>query len=285
MVSDNDFKVQATISYYRKMVNEVKKIHTLSSKNTSIDRTDYLNVIGAVLQFLWFKQYPDRMANSLPTQIHNLLDEIELPNDILDSVRKIIETKETVKKEIGNITYHDITDLFIKPILQLLWKSIKSSDDFPTDMKLITDDLFEAGAISETDVIDILGEDSCRDDLCEFVIRNSLNIFWLISNKSCGVRNIPKDVLISPNNIQPIVIEHVKNIIKNLRPKYTVQVDKELNKWFSQVVTEYKDTIIETEKNLARIRELNAEKRFQKTLNKVKTEVFANLFDEVMKIE
>lgn len=76
----------------------------------------------------------------------------------------------------------------------------------------------------------------------------------------------------------------MRNIIKQLKPKYTVNADHELNDWFYSIITDHSSNVMETEQKLMKIREINTEKRFQKSLNKMDPKMFNDLYELMLQM-
>jgi predicted nucleotidyltransferase len=272
IVEDLDIKVQSLISQYKKVVNETKKIRAFSSKNTTINRNDYLSAFGVVLQFLWLIQHPDCEANKMPMAIGVLLSEVSIDDIVRDEIKEIIETKDAfLSDEIPIIDNKTLCDTVLLPTLEL-FRIITGKKV----TELITPDFVEKTSDDELKVR------LYRDDLSEYMIRNIIETATLVLDKGITIPRLPKDIVSENSVLTDEQKKRISKCIKDLKPTYLIPKSEIIGSWLEQICTEHKEKVDHMHTHLLKIREVNTEKRYNKSLKKVNPVLFTELYRSVM---
>jgi predicted nucleotidyltransferase len=272
-VEDLDIKVQSLISQYKKLVNETKKIRTFSSKNTSINRNDYLSAFGAALQFLWLIQHPDCETNKMPMSIGSLLSEVSIDKIVRDEIKDIIETKDAfISDEIPIIDNKTLCNTILLPTLELF--SIITGKKVS---EILTLDFVE----KTTD--DALKIRLYRDDLSEYLIRNIIGTATLVLDKKIAIPNLPKDIVFENSLLTDEQKKSINKCIKDLKPAYLTPKSEIISSWLEQICTEHKEKVDCMHIHLLKIREVNTEKRYNKSLKKINPVLFTELYRSVIR--
>lgn len=263
-IVDNDvnFKFQSLISFYKKIDNETKKILALTSKNGKTARSNYLTAIGFALQFIWLHENPNEDSNNVPKKISHLLKNekiIKCVNlDIIDEIKKIIdvlttEIDEKTQLEI-NMEYDKIYETFLLP-------QLKYAEDIKNyDIKK-------------------------RHDIVEYMFKNFVNILWLLGNNEESQSNLPKDILNLGDptcTVNDKLIEKLKMTANKIRPKFIVETNKIINDWLQNLLKYHEKTINDTKDKILKIRDINAQKRYNSSLKNINIERFDDLIKHVL---
>lgn len=276
--SDVDLKVQSTIRTHKKLTNEAKKIRDIVASNGCTARSNYLTAIGLTLQLLWLDNNPQKETREMPTQIHQLLKDLEIPEHILTEIRNIVDVLVQEEKVPNtNINDIDIYDSFIKPGLMCLYKDNVSPSEYNENISM--DEILSTLKFSEKTKQLILKVK--RNDCAEFVLRNFIDTLWLLGNMEETQSSRPKDIINTGDNTETIpneLLARTKRTIAELRPKYVVGKNEVLDEWFKSVVNQFEGKTKELQLNLTRLREINSEKRLHYSV----ANVDASRFDELV---
>ena len=273
--SDVNFTVQSVISIYKKLENETKKVITLTNKHGSTDRGNYLSAIGFGLQLVWLTENPDKDARSLPSKIHELLSVLKtVDSHIIDNIKIIVDNKcqEEKKKSNSLPKMEYIFETFIEPLIEFVldFEKVEVQDDitsFSPELKMALKN-FKYNGTTE------------RADIVEFVLKNCFNTLWLLGNPNDGGRDIPHSIIHTDDKTHTFskeLLDYAKNIIEHLKPKYIVSVNATINEWLSLLVKKHSIMITETHAKLTKIREINVEARFKKSIAKLDENEFDKL--------
>lgn len=269
-VSEVDMKIDSIIKTYNKLVSETKTVVDITNANGFTARSNYLNAIGTALQVIWMDQHRTSTIK-MPEQIHVLLKDVNLNQDVLNEIKIVIsELKEEKKDPETNITTKDIYDTFVSPGLSLLSKDAGCSN------------ILELFNTEHKNLI----ENPQRKDYTEFAIKNYLELLWLISNTDSTQSSKPKDI-INVGDITKTIPKEItlrtKKTISELRPKYIVPENLILNNWLKELTLEFKPKIDQVRTNLAEIRQINAQKRLNNSVKNVDKQKFNDLINTFVK--
>jgi|SaaInlStandDraft_4_1057021.scaffolds.fasta_scaffold02174_2 hypothetical protein len=293
--NDVDFNVQAIIKTHKKLKNETKKIIDITNSCGSTSRSNYLSAIGFALQVLWISNNPDKNFKSTPTQISQLLKDIQVDTIISQEIFYIVnEREETVLTETNNmpdrknITKEDIWNHFVEPGIRFLAKDKLLSQE---------SDLVTMSHLSDIDpssiLSDILGFKTdntlniimpTRNDFAYHALKNYFNLLKLLClDETQSVKSADVLTIDNLSNMVPIdVIERSINTISRLKPKYVVEQNDILLEWLNYIITTYEKHVNDAQKNLIKIRELNAQKRLKNSIKQINQSEFDDLISGIL---
>ena len=290
--SDVDLKVQSTIKTHRKLSTEAKKIRDIVASCGSTARSNYLTTIGMALQLVWLDAHPDKETREMPGQIHHLLRDLSTQingstpiegNSKLDpvvvvAIRDVIDNLEAEERTPDtNVSLEDVYECFVKPGIAFLAKDNElTADARGADLK--TDDVLSQLHFSARTKLLVL--EPKRNDYAEFVIRNFMELLWLLGNMEETQSSRPKDILgvgDQTNTIPKKVLLRAKKTITELRPRYIVGKNDVLDNWFVELVTSYEPKVKAVQDRLVKIREEHTQKRLHYSVKNVSAERFDRL--------
>lgn len=270
--SDVDFKIQSTIKIHRSLVNEAKKVKCITSSCGFTARSNYLTAIGLTLQLLWLNSNPLMDTKSMPGQIHQLLKTLTIDELVMNEIKNTIDDLKQEEKTVDtNIDLSDVYSTFVKPGLQLISK----------DMNTNVLDLFDEKSRQ-------LIENPKRNDYAGFVLTNFIELLWLLANHDETQSSIPKEIINigdKTNTIPRAILERVKLTISELKPKYIVEKNDILDKWFEDVINLFTDKVKQTQEHIMKIREMNAQKRLSNSIKNIDPIKFDDLLHQTLQIK
>ena len=154
-------EARSIISNYSKMCNETRKILAISEKNegNQINRTNYLTVLFATLEFLWVWENQDRNSKDVPKNTEHLMSDITtIPAEIIEHIRFISNLKTTVKIDDNTLKHRATVYNALMPSVISFVQSMESDYD--------------------TSKLEI----NVRDDIYEYLINHVVTVLWMVNN-------------------------------------------------------------------------------------------------------
>lgn len=260
---------QSTITLYKKIKNEYKKLITIQNKRDKISRNDYLSAIGFCLQFLWLKNNSERNYRNIPTHICHILNEFdldscEIPMDMRNEIIKIIETREDIieiDEQLRTIDKETLYNIFVKDgllkICDVLMGSMNSNEFYLSD-----DLVHKLEKMKEGKII--------RCDFIEYNIKHYIcSLIWLLENENYTIRQIPKDDIISKINVSDKFKERLECIIDENKVKYKMEFNELINNWIKDIIDKNKEFIEIRTKEHLHIRDDNIKVRYENSLKNI----------------
>jgi predicted nucleotidyltransferase len=281
--NDVDFNVQSLISIHKKLENETKKLVMILNKHGSTARSNYLSPIGLALQLLWLISNPDKHAKDLPAKINRLLKELIIDGIVVKEINNVIEELIVEETKIEDRIYipKDFSKIFIDDVIKYIHGL--NDKEFCDDTKLVYDDLDISEKLRAG--IDSMKIKPIRNDVVELMLKNFINVMWLIGNPEEGVNDIPKNIVETGDKSKIIsdkLLKTVKQIIDESKPKYIVSKNDIIIEWLTNTITVHEETIKKTKDNLLKIRDINVQKRLHKSMKHVDPKLFDALIRDIM---
>lgn len=279
--NETDFAIQSIIRTHKKLSNEVKKINDITKVYGYTSRSNYLSAIELCLQIIWFDENTDKHTKDLPTQMNILLSNVNIVENVRNEINKIIneltiENRNT-QKSTQNLTHNDMTNFFIKPAIEALYKNkTKKENNIPLK------EMMKELKFSDQQIELIINPK--RNDYVEVIFKNYYDLIWLLLNFEEHQNAKPKDILNVENIFPNDIVELTKNTITELRPKYIISHNDIVNEWMNNIVNNFEPKVKEIQKKIALIKEENTKKRLANSLRHVEKEYFENLIFETLKI-
>lgn len=282
--NDVDFNVQSLISIHKKLENETKKLVMILNKHGFTARSNYLSPIGLGLQLLWLISNSDKHARDLPPKINRLLKEIIIDDIVIKEINKVIEELNAEETKTEDIIYvpKDFCKIFIDDVLKYFNKIISPKSN-TEDIKLICDELEISEKLKSG--IDSLYTKPIRNDIIEQMLKNFVNIMWLLENPEGGVSDIPKNIIETGEKIKVLpekLLKIIKQIIDESKPKYIVSKNDIIIEWLTNIISVHEETIKKTKDNLLKIRDINTQKRLHKSTKHIDPKLFDDLIRSIM---
>lgn len=281
--NDVEINVQSLISIHKKLENETKKLVMILNKHGFTARSNYLSPIGLGLQLLWLISNSDKHARDLPPKINRLLKEIVIDDVVIKEINKVIEELNVEETKIEDSIYvpKDFSKIFIDDVIKYIHSlgDVKSHDD----INLICDELDISEKIKIG--IDSMKIKPIRNDIVELMLKNFVNMLWLIGNPEGGISDIPKNIVETGDKSKIIsdkFLKIVKQIIDESKPKYIVSKNDIIIEWLTNIITVHEETIKKTKDNLLKIRDINTQKRLHKSTKHVDPKLFDDLIRSIM---
>ena len=251
MDKNETFTVQSTISLFKKLTNDYKKVIALGNKDGVVNRTEYLNLIGTFLQFTWLQQHPTNTYKQIPQKIHHILENVTLPNNIVDEIKSI-----TI---VENRSDDALTQVQTEAGKQLLNIWIKE----PVKKTCIL------LALDEPKLIDQIDDGKMvRDDMIDYLSREIIMpLFFILNNPNERI----------PNRVQIEIPDQLNNVIKDNKIKRYNRPNEILNNYVKQIIDDNVEFIESKHKQLINIRDELTKHRYNNSIQHVPKENFEKI--------
>lgn len=257
------FTAQSTISLFNKLKNEYRKVKALCARDDKINRTEYLNMIGTMLQFIWLLQHPDKTYKQVPQKINHILQETILPEEIYKEITTITHIDRNDEKQQSNIQTQAGKDLLniwltepIKQTCLLLGYSIDNDDILKETLQKINNGVLP------------------RDDLFEIVVKQSvLPLFNLLKN--------PDDRFKTDPSIS--ILPGLSEIVHDNKIKRYNDTNHVLNQFVQKIIDENVTVIDEKHKQLIHIRDELTKQRYNNSIKGIPSKIFTDMLLKYIK--
>jgi len=297
---------QGTASLYQKITNCYSTIRAILRKNEHISRSEYLNIIGFMLQFKWLKAHPDQNMKDIPAQIHNLVDHVELDQEIADFIKMISgrESDAYFQKRVDDDDRMISTDVWIQIIfrgfLGPVMDSLRFINAWVQSKKKISVEEFEENDFSEA-LLKMLNPNPDnslvnvefqnfklpemttfpRDDIIDYILSQWIpSILWLLENPNSTYSRIPKQPL-NELKISAQMKESIQDLIRESKVTYLMDQVDELHQWIEKFIKEedeYVKKVIET--NL-KLKEERTKEAYNQSIEDLDDSVFDKFLHEM----
>ena len=256
---------RAIQSTYSKMCSEIKKILTMSRASTLINVNNYRSTIFQTLKFLWVMNNQDKDLSEMTTVPLELFKSVEhnIENEsIKRHIMHLITFDAEKDNELAQKTKQFVFENGLAPVLKFL--------------KLIDPDC----ALDES-----VTPETVRKDMCDYLIRNALQINCLLENPSMSSQDNPKNIFSVKREIRAkndILFGKCGQLIKDLKSVGIVDVIPELNAWLVEFQQKYELEVNEYMKKIREIIEINALSRYRESINKISKNEFTTFVEKII---
>lgn len=278
---------QSTITLYKKIQNEYKKVITIKNKRDKISRADYLNLISFILQYQWLKLNPDRNFRNIPKNISDMLNDIEQlidengntnEREIYTIIHQIIENKGKddiieVDKVSRCISKERLFEIFYTNGVMKICGEL--ANEFGITDFLIGDLQKKIEQIGEGEVL--------RTDLIEFHVKQFIcSVFWLIENTKYPIRQIPREDIIDKVSFTPEFKGKLKQLIVENKIKYKMNTNDKIDEWVLKLIKNDKEFINERIRKHLHIKEEKVKVEYDNSIKDIPSELFDEFFHKVI---
>lgn len=245
------FTVQSTISLFKKLTNDYKKVIALGYKDGIVNRTEYLNLIGTFLQFTWLRQHPTNTCKQIPQKIHHMLENVNLPENIVREIKSITIVENRSDDLLARTQTEEGKQLLNIWIKEPIKKTC------------------ELLALNEPKLIDqIDGGIMIRDDMINYLSREIIMpLFFILNNPNERI----------PNREQIEIPARLNNVIKDNKIKRYNQPNEILNNYVKQIIDDNLEFIESRHKQLINIRDELTKQRYNNSIQHVPKENFEKI--------
>lgn len=285
---------QSTISLYKKIQNEYKKIRSIHGAHGKVNRNNYLTIIGFCLQFIWLQQHQESNYRHIPSHISSLLQDVEIDTNISNEIKNIINLKNELDGSIVEIIQtgendklfkkHKLLDLMIKDMFIKIWLSLA----YPTK-EINTEDLSIETCLELLE--DYMPVDICkkikqmyyentrmpRDDIIDFFFKNYfLSFIWLLENNESTVQKIPKDII---NNVtlDQDIKKNIEKILVENKIGYKMTMNDIVIDWVEKLIKDNEEFMEKRIQENLKIRDENIKNRYNDSLKDISEDNFDDI--------
>ena len=260
-----EINLQGTNNLYQKVQNCYTKIQAILRKHAQIDRSEYLSIIGFILQYKWLRLHPEKNFKDVPSKIGNLLKDVPVSVELSDFIKLIsvrdrgLYFRKTVPDDDKYLQVNEWLKLVIGEFLGPVIDSIRYIDwtrRSDHDSRSELQDGFSSELLkflnphddNHIGIVDSKSEwpnldELPRDDFVEYILAQWIpSILWMIENSDSPYSRIPKQPL-DALRIDDSIRETIRVLIKEHRVTYQLEKVDELHSWIEEFLEEEKSQV------------------------------------------